>query len=112
MTIQEQAQAALNNIRTRLKLGDPMREAHAAVSEGMDPEVVSALNALLHAKRAEYMIALKRHDWSFQYSDDHTAWRNGNAKRFELNELQPLVDPLFDLWNAAAPVDYRVKVTA
>lgn len=112
MTVQEQAEQALINIKTRLKLGDPMREAHAAVTQGIDAEVASALNAILHSKRAEYMVALKRHDWSYEFSDDYSAYRAGNAQRFSLKESQPIVDPMFDLWNAAAPVDYRVKVPA
>jgi hypothetical protein len=112
MSNEEKAQAALVNIKTRIKLGDKMREAHEAVSRDLDSEVNSLLNAKLHALRAEYMVALKRHDWSYEFSDDYSAYRAGNAQRFSLKESQPIVDPMFDLWNAAAPADYRVKVSA
>lgn len=56
-----------------------------------------------------YQQRLAAHDWSFEYSDDHSAWQRGRAKLQELQYLQPAVDPDFTIWNRYAPAEYQRK---
>lgn len=64
-----------------------------------------------HSKNLfEYCQALQLHDWSFEYSDDHSVWQRGRASLGALQEMQPKVDPDFTVWNKFAPTDYRRQV--
>lgn len=59
-----------------------------------------------------YTNLLHRHDWSYDWSDDHRAWTKGKAEREELLKLQPQVDPDFAIWNAHAPTpEYQITIT-
>lgn len=35
----------------------------------------------------EYFDMLRRHDWFYEYSDDHSAWQRGQAGKVELRNL-------------------------
>jgi hypothetical protein len=61
---------------------------------------------------AAYVQALKDHDWSFEYSDDHAVHQRGWNARENLKTLRKKLDPDGTLWNAHCPTDYRVNVTA
>lgn len=58
---------------------------------------------------ALYQQRLRTHDWSFEYSDDHSVWQRGRAALGELQQLQKRVDPDFAIWNQFAPSDYQRK---
>lgn len=58
----------------------------------------------------EYVEALHKHDWTYEYSDDHRVWEEGNKKKKELNRMfDQLLEEgynrreLVDMWNEAAP---------
>lgn len=53
--------------------------------------------------REKYIQMLAYHDWTFEYSDDHSMWIRGKDERAELNRLQPEFDPDFKLWNDHCP---------
>lgn len=55
----------------------------------------------------EYIALLKRHDWSFDYSDDYSVWKRGREDRDRLNSLQRWLDPDSSIWNQYAPESYR-----
>ena len=55
----------------------------------------------------QYRIALKLHDWTFEYSDDSRMYREGRADRQRLESAQPLFDADFSIWNSFAPAQYR-----
>lgn len=59
------------------------------------------------AKRAEYVKALKQHDWTYQWSDDGAKWRRGSESRKALVAMQPELDPDFAIWNQHCPERYR-----
>lgn len=45
------------------------------------------MNQVLNGGLADlptYIVALKRHDWSYQYSDDHTVWSRGRDRQAQL----------------------------
>lgn len=53
----------------------------------------------------QYLLALKRHDWNFAFSDDGSVYRKGAAQRRELSDAHAKLDPNSTHWNAAAPPD-------
>lgn len=61
---------------------------------------------------AAYVQALKDHDWDFERSDDHRVWGNGVNALSRLKKQREKLDPHWTLWNAHAPADHRVTVTA
>lgn len=56
-----------------------------------------------------YQQRLAAHDWSFEYSDDHSVWQRGRTQLGELQHLQKQLDPDFAIWNRFAPTDYQRK---
>lgn len=50
-----------------------------------------------------YLNLLKRHDWWFDYSDDHSVWRAGLESWDAITRLQPIVDPDFKIFNQHKP---------
>ena len=59
----------------------------------------------------DYIAKLKRHDWSYDYSDDHSVWQKGVAERDAIRNLQKIIDPDFEVYNKYAPDGYKVKRT-
>lgn len=59
-----------------------------------------------------YRDALRSHDWSFEYSDDHSVWQRGRAALGQLQSMQRELDPDFVVWNEHAPSDYQRKPKA
>jgi len=35
----------------------------------------------------EFFMKLRRHDWFYEYSDDHSVWQRGQAASYELRQL-------------------------
>lgn len=56
----------------------------------------------------EYVTALQRHDWHYDYSDDHNVWRKGREERLRLEDARRQHDRSGALWNQYAPEQYRV----
>lgn len=56
----------------------------------------------------DYLNALKRHDWHYEYSDDHATYKRGLAERTALRQAQMQLDPLGTIWNEHCPADYRI----
>jgi hypothetical protein len=59
---------------------------------------------------AQYVQALKDHDWSHDYSDEHAVWIRGRNSLARITRMQKLVDPDAVLWNVTAPPAYRLHV--
>lgn len=49
--------------------------------------------------REHYIQLLKNHDWTYEYSDDHSQWRRGREQWAEIARLIPQVDPDRKLFN-------------
>lgn len=60
--------------------------------------------------QAEYVKALKAHDWSFEMSDDHSVYTQGRLELAALKQYQHRFDPTYEVWNTHAPTLYRVRV--
>lgn len=53
---------------------------------------------------------LKKHDWYFEYCDDHSKWSKGNADLKQINKaLNELCEEqeAKDLYNKYCPKDFR-----
>jgi hypothetical protein len=59
----------------------------------------------------EYTAALKRHDWFYEYSDDHKVWTRGREQARALNAARQEHDKGYEIWNQYAPKDCQVKTT-
>lgn len=57
----------------------------------------------------DYIKRLKSHDWYYDYSDDHSVWRRGQAAAGELRSMQKRVDPTGEIWNEHCPPDFKMK---
>ena len=42
----------------------------------------------MHPELVKYEELLKRHDWTYNYSDDHRAWSKGNKESQEISQLK------------------------
>lgn len=69
-----------------------------------DPNVGSDFRAAIKPhqipeERLAYEQALRRHDWSHEFSDEYEYARRGRAELAALREMQRRLDPGFDIWN-------------
>lgn len=65
----------------------------------------------LSLRRAAYVASLKRHDWWFEWSEDHRALIAGRRALEVLRHEQSVLDPDHSIWNQHAPGEFR-KVAA
>lgn len=71
-----------------------------------DPNVSPAFRAAISPicpERATYKVALRKHDWSHEFSDDGNAYRKGKAELVALREQQQRIDRDWKIWNSIAP---------
>ncbi len=61
--------------------------------------------------RDEYAHALARHDWGYEYSEDHRVWKTGQAQRALLHKARLAHDPDGHLWNQHAPTGHKIPTT-
>lgn len=64
---------------------------------------------LLEEQRSVYEAALIKHDWQFEFSDDHAHYTVSSAKHKRLKVLQTEVDADGAIWNRHAPKGYRIS---
>lgn len=59
-----------------------------------------------------YIKRLQSHDWYYEYSDDHSVWRRGQAERDQLRGQQRSLDPDGEIWNTHAPDMFKITPPA
>lgn len=59
-------------------------------------------------RRADYVAALRRHDWSFEHSDDMRAIRAGRESLKGLVAERAAIDADGAIWNSVAPEGFKV----
>lgn len=59
-----------------------------------------------------YRLAMRQHDWSHEFSDEHRVWKAGRESLAKITEMQKDIDPDGEIWNQHAPVGYRIGRTA
>jgi hypothetical protein len=75
----------------------------------LSPAFAAAPTNDAEQKRQQYIAALQAHDWTYEFSDDHSAWQRGFNEHSRLTRLQREIDPLFALWNTHAPAGHRTR---
>jgi hypothetical protein len=75
----------------------------------LSPSFASAPTNEAEQKRQQYIAALRAHDWTYEFSDEHAVWQRGFNERSRLTRFQREIDPLFAIWNTHAPEDYRTR---
>lgn len=61
---------------------------------------------------SQYTEALARQDWFYEYTDDHSVWRQGHDSFRQLRAVQPHIDPTGAIWNLFAPPSMRFSKQA
>jgi hypothetical protein len=56
-----------------------------------------------------YKQMLKKHDWYYAYSDDHSVFMRGQAAERTLIAQRHEVDPTGSIWNSVAPPEFQLK---
>ncbi len=47
----------------------------------------------------QYEADLKKHDWLYNFSDDHSVYKRGQAEQKRLEALREKLDPNREIWN-------------
>lgn len=55
-----------------------------------------------------YIQLLKKHDWTYDYSEDQRVWVKGKGEKTLLVGLQKELDKDGVLWNSHAPAGYQI----
>ena len=55
----------------------------------------------------EYKDRLKRHDWFYDYSDDHGVYTRGSNSIMKIYELAKEIDPKWEIFNQYAPDQFK-----
>jgi hypothetical protein len=76
------------------------RGCHAGVAAHLGTDAVQRLSADTELARYERLLAT--HDWTYEYSDDHSVWQRGRAERAVLQALAQQLDPEHKLWQEYA----------
>lgn len=51
------------------------------------------------AELEQYEADLKKHDWFYNFSDDHAVYKRGQAEQKRLEALREKLDPNREIWN-------------
>lgn len=62
--------------------------------------------------KQQYIAMLRGHDWFYEHSDDRGAYNKGRAQRQTLLAMRRHLDADGAIWNATAPADCRLTVSA
>lgn len=87
-----------------MRTPESISRSYADSMAGSSPEEAKALMA-----EWEYVDTLCRHDWWYAYADDHRVFTEGQITMARLREMQPIVDPNFELWNRYCANGHQVK---
>jgi len=102
------------------KMNDKMRDVLSKVHSGDEKEKQDKIDAENKAKddakkaatmyaikhpeeMEEYVKLLKSHDWTYDYSDDHSVWRRGADAHKKLRQMSDKLDPEHEVWNKYDP---------
>jgi len=67
--------------------------------------LLSKKEVVMENKMKEYVEMLKKHDWYYNYSDDHSAYMRGRKARMKILELANEVDQNREIYNQYKPKD-------
>jgi hypothetical protein len=65
----------------------------------------------IEVRRLAYIADLERHDWQYEFSDDHYVWGKGKGERAHLELEREEIDPDYALWNAHCPASFQRRTS-
>ncbi len=84
---------------------------HQTLEPSLHPILEAALAQIAEApaiiRRAQYVSALRAHDWDFEFADTQHYYEKGRDQRARLMLEAAAIDPDFELWNKACSAQYR-----
>jgi hypothetical protein len=57
----------------------------------------------------DYIAKLKAHDWTYQYSDDHSVWQRGSAESDAIRKMGDIVDPDRKIYKKYSPFSEQIE---
>lgn len=81
---------------------DLLASIHPTIAAALAPHIGDSLQM----RRAQYVSALTRFDWLFEFSDDGALYRRRAAELTELRRQQAELDPTGELWRRHAHSSY------
>lgn len=63
----------------------------------------------METKIQEYKDLLKKHNWFYDYSDNHGVYTRGSNSIIKIDELAKDVDPNYEIYNEFAPDQFKIK---
>ena len=89
--------------------GDDKAKEKAAVDAADKEKLANKIKYSDSPEMEEYIKMLKSHDWTYDYSDDHSVWKRGSAEAAEIRRLGDKVDPDRELYKKYSPFHDDVK---
>lgn len=93
------------------KVRDQDIDDQKADAERKEQERVAKAKELGDAGMQDYIQKLKSHDWTYEYSDDHSVWQRGSSERSEIRRLSAILDPKREIWNKYDPFAKKVETS-
>ena len=89
--------------------GDDKAKEKASVDAADKEKLANKIKYSDSPEMEEYIKMLKSHDWTYDYSDDHSVWKRGSAEAAEIRRLGDKVDPDRELYKKHSPFYDDVK---
>jgi hypothetical protein len=80
-------------------------------AERIEQQRIAKAKELGDAGMQNYIQRLKSHDWTYEYSDDHSVWQRGSSERSEIRRLSAILDPKREIWNKYDPFAKKVETS-
>jgi hypothetical protein len=80
-------------------------------AERIEQQRIAKAKELGDAGMQDYIQKLKSHDWTYEYSDDHSVWQRGSSERSEIRRLSAILDPKREIWNKYDPFAKKVETS-
>ena len=89
--------------------GDDKAKEKASVDAADKEKLANKIKYSDSPEMEEYIKMLKSHDWTYDYSDDHSVWKRGSAEADAIRSLGDKVDPDRELYKKHSPFYDDVK---
>jgi hypothetical protein len=98
----------MRDVLSRVHADDEVQARKDAEAKAKAKEDERAEAARLRKENPEmlkqYIDMLKKHDWTYDYADDHRAWSKGQQERGAINQMAKKIDPDLEIFNKYDPL--------
>ena len=98
----------MKDVLSKVDSDDKAKEK-AAVDAKEKEKLANKIKYSDSPEMAEYIKMLKSHDWTYEYSDDHSVWQRGSKEADAIRRLGDKVDPDRELYKKHSPFYDDVK---